>query len=119
MFADTSDKKVSVYWCTLFCFDISRKHSLQLYNTHKHSCCRKTKENQNQNCKKKKMIKRPKGSDTEQEVLKMQKEFLMEKTKNANFQPAAKVVKLSKRKLNTFVKYFKFLSALKLHCGTF
>lgn len=45
------------------------------------------------------MIKRPKGTDTEQDIFQMQKEFLMEKKKGSNFQPAAKVVKLSKREL--------------------
>lgn len=42
------------------------------------------------------MIKRPKSSDTEEDLLQMQKEFLLEKYKNTEFQPAAKVVKLNK-----------------------
>lgn len=43
------------------------------------------------------MIKRPKPTDTEQEILDMQKSFLSEQTTNVNFQPAAKLVKLNKR----------------------
>lgn len=41
-----------------------------------------------------KMIKRPKNTDTEHDILKMQNEFLTEKEKNREFQPAAKVVRL-------------------------
>lgn len=48
------------------------------------------------------MIKRPKNTDTEKDIFQMQKEFLMEKKKDSNFQPAAKVVKLSKRKSDWF-----------------
>lgn len=44
------------------------------------------------------MIKRPKPTDTEQEILAMQNDFLSEKAKNANFQPAAKLVKFDKCK---------------------
>lgn len=45
------------------------------------------------------MIKRPKPTDTEQEILAMQNEFLSEKTQNASFQPAAKLVKFDKCKM--------------------
>ena len=41
------------------------------------------------------MIKRPKNTDSEQDLLKMQMEFLKEKDKS-NFQPAATVVKVKK-----------------------
>ena len=41
------------------------------------------------------MIKRPKNTDSEQDLLKMQMEFLKEKDKS-NFQPAAAVVKVKK-----------------------
>lgn len=40
------------------------------------------------------MIKRPKPTDTEDDILKMQNEFLGEKKKKSNFQPAAKLVKV-------------------------
>lgn len=43
------------------------------------------------------MLKRPKPSDTEQDVLDMVKEYEAEKTKNTGFQPAAKLVKVNKR----------------------
>lgn len=42
------------------------------------------------------MIKRPKNTDSEQDLLKMQMEFMKEKEKNKNFQPAASVVKMQK-----------------------
>lgn len=38
------------------------------------------------------MIKRPKPGDDEDDILRMQEEFLMEKSKNQNHQPAAQVV---------------------------
>lgn len=40
------------------------------------------------------MIKRPKPTDTEEDILQMQNEFLKDQTKNAQFQPAAKLVKV-------------------------
>lgn len=40
------------------------------------------------------MIKRPKNSDTEDDILRMQNEFLAEKQKNKDFKPAAKLVKV-------------------------
>lgn len=40
------------------------------------------------------MIKRPKAGDTEKDILQMQNEFLSEKQKNTQFQPAAKLVKV-------------------------
>lgn len=43
------------------------------------------------------MIKRPKPTDTEKEILEMQKQYLLEKH-SAEFQPAAKLVKVDKRK---------------------
>lgn len=46
------------------------------------------------------MIKRPKNTDTEDDILQMQKDFLAEKSKNANFEPAAKLVKIEPGKLN-------------------
>lgn len=42
------------------------------------------------------MIKRPSKNDSEEEILRMQKEFLVEKRKNQDFQPAAQVVKMNK-----------------------
>lgn len=42
------------------------------------------------------MNKRPSSSDTEHDILRMQNDFVLEKHKNTNFQPAAKVVKLNK-----------------------
>lgn len=42
------------------------------------------------------MIKRPSNTDSEQDLLKMQMEFMKEKEKNTNFQPAATVVKIPK-----------------------
>lgn len=57
-----------------------------------------------------KMIKRPKPGDTEQEILQMQNEFLSEKSKNREFQPAAKLVKVTKCKLVSFVLFYtKFI----------
>lgn len=40
------------------------------------------------------MIKRPKPTDTEEDILQMQNEFLKDQTKSADFQPAAKLVKV-------------------------
>lgn len=40
------------------------------------------------------MIKRPKNTDSEQDLLKMQLEYMKEKERDANFQPAAKVIKM-------------------------
>lgn len=40
------------------------------------------------------MIKRPKPTDTEEDILQMQNEFLKDQTKSAAFQPAAKLVKV-------------------------
>lgn len=42
------------------------------------------------------MIKRPSKDDSEAEILRMQREFLAEKKKNKDLQPAAKVVRLNK-----------------------
>lgn len=42
------------------------------------------------------MIKRPSKEDSEREVLRMQREYLAEKRKNKELQPAAKVVRLNK-----------------------
>lgn len=42
------------------------------------------------------MIKRPKNTDSEQDLLQMQMDYMKEKEKNANFQPAATVVKVEK-----------------------
>lgn len=42
------------------------------------------------------MIKRPKNTDSEQDLLQMQLEYMKEKEKNTNFQPAATVVKVAK-----------------------
>lgn len=44
------------------------------------------------------MIKRPTSGDTEQDILKMQSDFLLEQHKNKSFEPAAKVVKLASSK---------------------
>lgn len=41
-----------------------------------------------------KINKRPSRNDTEDDILKLQEEFLREKSKNKDFQPAAKMVKL-------------------------
>lgn len=40
------------------------------------------------------MMKRPKSTDTEDDIIQMQNEFLSEQTKNINFNPAAKLVKV-------------------------
>lgn len=42
------------------------------------------------------MIKRPSSKDTEDDVLKMQEDYLREKDKDPQFQPAAKVVRMNK-----------------------
>lgn len=42
------------------------------------------------------MIKRPKRNETEEDILRMQQEFLDQKSKNPQIQPAAKVVKIEK-----------------------
>lgn len=44
------------------------------------------------------MIKRPKPTDTEDDILQMQQSFLAEQSKNTNFCPAAKLVKVEARK---------------------
>lgn len=41
------------------------------------------------------IFKRPNSSDSEADLIKFQNLFLAEKTKNTNFQPAAKVVRLT------------------------
>lgn len=47
------------------------------------------------------MIKRPKPTDTEDDIIEMQRSFLAEQSKNAAFQPAAKLVKVEARKRKT------------------
>lgn len=44
------------------------------------------------------MIKRPKATDTEDDVLRMQNDFLNEQKKSSAFQPAAKLVKIEPSK---------------------
>lgn len=44
------------------------------------------------------MIKRPSPGDTEQDILKMQSDFLLEQYKDKTFEPAAKVVKVASAK---------------------
>lgn len=39
------------------------------------------------------MIKRPSPGDTEEDIIQMQADFLQEKYKDRNFEPAAKVVR--------------------------
>lgn len=39
------------------------------------------------------MIKRPKRGETEDDILRMQQEYLAEKAKNPKLQPAAQIVK--------------------------
>lgn len=41
------------------------------------------------------VFKRPKASDSDADLIKFQNLFLAEKSKNTNFQPAAKVVRLT------------------------
>lgn len=41
------------------------------------------------------IFKRPNSSDSEADLIKFQNLFLAEKTKNTNFQPAAKVIRLT------------------------
>lgn len=53
------------------------------------------------------MIKRPKASDTEDDIIKMQNEFLAEKAKSDTFEPAAKLVKVEQRKRISIFMYFK------------
>lgn len=43
------------------------------------------------------MIKRPKPGETEEDILRMQREFLEQKAKNPKMQPAAQIVKIEKR----------------------
>lgn len=43
------------------------------------------------------MIKRPKPGETEEDVLRMQQDFLSERAKNPKMQPAAQIVKIEKR----------------------
>lgn len=45
------------------------------------------------------MNKRPKQTDTEDDVLQMQESFLAEKAKNPNFRPSAQVVRKDRGKL--------------------
>lgn len=45
------------------------------------------------------MIKRPKPGETEEDILRMQEEFLAQKAKNPQLQPAAQIVKIDKREL--------------------
>lgn len=52
------------------------------------------------------MIKRPKASDTEDDIIKMQNEFLAEKAKSDTFAPAAKLVKVEQRKRISFFMFF-------------
>lgn len=60
------------------------------------------------------MIKRPKSDETEEDILRMQNEFLSHRAKNPKLQPAAQCVKVTKGKyekqiyryLLIFVKYF-------------
>lgn len=47
------------------------------------------------------MIQRPSKDDSEKEILRMQREFLQEKRKNKDFQPAAQVVRIKKPKEET------------------
>lgn len=56
------------------------------------------------------MIKRPKPSDTEEDILEMQRKFLEEKSKNVNLQPAAKLTKIDKRKY-----IFMFMITIKVY----
>lgn len=42
------------------------------------------------------MLKRPSNNETEEDLLKMQSDFLKEKEKDPNFQPAAKFVRLNR-----------------------
>lgn len=51
------------------------------------------------------MIKRPSPGDTEQDILKMQSDFLLEQYKDKSFEPAAKVVKVERAK-SMFTNYF-------------
>lgn len=44
------------------------------------------------------MIKRPKATDTEDDILQMQKDFHNEQKKSTAFQPAAKLVKIEPSK---------------------
>lgn len=52
------------------------------------------------------MIKRPKPTDTEDDILKMQNEFFKDQTKSGSFQPAAKLVKVEPSKWSNFAKNF-------------
>lgn len=49
-------------------------------------------------CKTRKMFKKLKPGETEEDVLRMAAEFNAEREKNPNFQPAATVVRVEKRK---------------------
>lgn len=58
------------------------------------------------------MIKRPKPTDTEDDILQMQKEFIGEQTSNTSFQPAAKLVKVNPSKCMKFIEKEKGLSLM-------
>lgn len=47
------------------------------------------------------MIKRPKATDTEDDILQMQNDFLDDRKKSTNFQPAAKLVKVEPSKFES------------------
>lgn len=53
------------------------------------------------------MIKRPKATDTEDDILKMQSDFLAEQSKNGTFSPAAKLVKVEQRNNKPFIFPFE------------
>lgn len=55
------------------------------------------------------MIKRPKNTDSEKELLEMQMEYMKEKERNANFQPAAKVVRKMPGEKSFSISYLSFL----------
>lgn len=43
------------------------------------------------------MMNRPKPGETEEDILRMQQQFMAEKAKNPKVQPAAQIVKIEKR----------------------
>lgn len=49
-------------------------------------------------------MNRPKPGETEEDILRMQEKFLLERAKNPNAQPAAQIVKIEKREFFYMIK---------------
>lgn len=55
------------------------------------------------------MLKRPNANDTEDDILRMQNDFLNEKKQQTSFQPAAKLVKVESSEYD--------INLMLFHCG--